>query len=137
MTKRRPFWYVLIKNVQASLFQWEPFFRWDVKLNNDLKLWLVFQATIGNWKLRIANWWRKLELSQLGLLTADWSVFKFHINKNQTYLLNNILWLCIWHLWQRPNCVSFNFYHMATIPYLPVTNRKELNVFPWTKDLRD
>ena len=28
-----------------------------------------------------ANWWGKLELAQLGHLTADWSVFKWHIQK--------------------------------------------------------
>ena len=66
---------------------------------------------------RHANWWWKLELSHLGLLTADWSVFKWHINKNQTYLFNNILWWCIWHLGQRPNWVTFNFYHMAATRY--------------------
>ena len=41
---------------------------------------------------------------------------------HQTYLLNNSHWLCIWHLWQRPNCVGFNFYHVAATPYLPFTN---------------
>ena len=57
-----------------------------------------------------------LELAQLGLLTADWSVFKWYINKNQCLF---ILWLYIWHLWRWPDCVSFNFYHMAATPYLP------------------